>query len=91
LDLDQKTWEDRKIYIVPLKINPKDKKERDQNIDAKPNIKLKTNHKVIDRIYKEKFEKFLYYRWIQKSIQIDSINPRPKKARYCITWVNCTY
>jgi hypothetical protein len=30
---------------------------------------------------KKKFEKFLYYHWIQKSIQIDSKDPRPKKKK----------
>ncbi len=79
LDLYPKTWEDYKIDIVAQKLNVEDKKEKDHNINAKPNIKLETYHKVIDMIYKEKFEKFLYYRWIQKSIRIDSKNPRPKK------------
>ncbi len=64
LDLDQKTWEDHKINIVVQKVDVEDKKERDQNIDAKPKIKPETNHEVIDRIYKEKFEKILYYCWI---------------------------
>ncbi len=54
-------------------------------------MKPKTNHEVIDKIYKEKFEKFLYYHWIQKSIWIDSRDLRPKKPRYQITWVNRTY
>jgi hypothetical protein len=54
-------------------------------------MKPKTNHEVIDKIYKEKFEKFLYYCWIQKSIRTNFKGPRPKKPRYQITWVNCTY
>jgi hypothetical protein len=54
-------------------------------------MKLETNHKVIDRIYKEKFEKFLYYRCIQKSIRTNSKDPRPKRPRYEITWVNDMY
>jgi len=54
-------------------------------------MKLETNHKVIDRIYKEKFEKFLYYYCIQKSIRINSKDPRPKRPRYEITWVNHMY
>ncbi len=35
--------------------------------------------------------KYLYYWWIQKSIRFDAKYPRPKKAKYQITWVNCTH
>jgi hypothetical protein len=54
-------------------------------------MKLEINHEVIDRIYKDKFEKLLFYRWIQKSIQTNSKDPRPKRPRYQITWVNHMY
>ncbi len=35
-----KTWEDSKIDIVGQKADAKDKQERNQNIDAKLDIKL---------------------------------------------------
>jgi len=58
LDLDHKIWENHKINIVAQKSNVKDKKEKNQNIDAKLNIKHETDHEVIDRIYKEKLRSF---------------------------------
>jgi hypothetical protein len=51
----------------------------------------KTYFQTFDKFHKKKFSTYLYYCWIQKSIRFDAKNPRPKKPKYQITWVNCTY
>ncbi len=80
-----------KIDIIVQKPDAKDKRKR-SNIDVKPNIKSETEHEVIDKIYNKKIEKFLYYHWIQKFIQTNSKDPRPKsqdtKQLESITCIN---
>ncbi len=50
----------------------------------------KTKFQTLDRFYQKKKFKHLYFRWIQKSIRFDVRDPRPKKPRYQIAWVNHT-
>jgi hypothetical protein len=48
----------------------------------------KIDFHTFSRFSKEKFLKYLYYWWIQKSIKFDAKDPRPKKPRHQIEWVN---
>jgi hypothetical protein len=53
LDLNFKTWEDRKNKLFNSKIKCRGPKKKDQNIDAKPNIKLETITRSLIRFTKK--------------------------------------
>jgi hypothetical protein len=74
--------------ISILKVEQVEQKEKGRF--AKSNLKDDVKIRFIDRLYNQRFKKFLYYCWFQKHAYIGYETIRPKQGRSQIIHMNHT-